>query len=389
MSSEHQAHLCPLGLWVALLVLWFVNLSEVRVICEPGGKQLQGNNRIVIHVTESYGGGVASAIRDYCRNYPEAKHHLIYAARADAPLDRSLMRDFTEVIEMGPGHFSRITRIREHIQQYPQATIHAHSSFGGAYARLAIRKSARRPIVYTPHCYGFERRDVSALRRGTFWLAEWMLAFNTTTFAACSKREQALSKWPLAGSRSVLLNNVPAGDIQASTSPVIRSKELKVVGAGRLSAQKDPGYFLDCIEFLRGNGYAVDPVWIGGGDPEMEAMLHEADIPTTGWLSRDETLKCMSEMDVYIHTAQWEGFPIAVLEAALAGVAIVVRDIPAFEGVEMPLRIDVPDELLNFWSQLYDLEFRNSVNDAVRDALSNCNDQQQSETLDRVYAMTT
>lgn len=331
---------------------------------------------------------MASAIRDYCRNYPEANHHLIYAARADAPIDGTLMGEFAKVIEMGPGHFSRITRIRKHIQQYPEATIHAHSSFGGVYARLAVRKSTRRPIIYTPHCYGFERLDVSGLHRGAFWVAEWLLAFNTTTFAACSKREQILSKWPLVSNRAVLLNNVPASDIQPPITPSRSSNKLKVVGAGRLSAQKDPGYFLDCIEFLRGNGYSVDPLWIGGGNPEMEAMLHEADIPTTGWLSRDETLKCMSEMDVYIHTAQWEGFPIAVLEAALAGVAIVVRNIPAFTGVDMPLRIDAPDELLGFWSQLYDLEFRDGVNEAVRLALSNCNDQQQSETLDRVYSMT-
>lgn len=331
---------------------------------------------------------MASAIRDYCRNYPEAQHHLIYAARADAPVDSSLMTKFAKVVEMGSGHVNRIARIREHIQQHPEATVHAHSSFGGAYARLAVRKSARRPIVYTPHCYGFERRDVSGLHRGAFWVAEWLLAFNTTTFAACSKREQALSNWPLVSSRAVLLNNVPASDIQPPMTPASRSNELKVVGAGRLSAQKDPGYFVDCIEFLRGNGYSVDPLWIGGGNPEMEAMLHEADIPTTGWLSRDETLQCMSEMDVYIHTALWEGFPIAVLEAALAGMAIVVRDIPAFTGVEMPLRIDVPDELLRFWSRLYDSEYRNGVNEAVRKALSNCNDEQQGEVLDRVYAMT-
>ncbi len=287
---------------------------------------------------------------------------------------------------MGSGHISRIARIRRIIQRYPEATIHAHSSFGGAYARLAIRKSVRHPIVYTPHCYGFERRDVSAVHRGAYWVAEWLLAFNTTTFAACSKREQALSQWPLASSKTVLLTNVPAVDIQPAPAPPSGSTKLKVVGAGRLGAQKDPGYFLECIEFLRGNGYSVDPLWIGGGDPEIEAMLHAADIPTTGWLPREETLKRLGEMDVYIHSALWEGFPIAVLEAALVGVAIVVRDIPAFAGVDMPLRIVEPDELLAFWSELYSVEFRRTVNEAVRHALKECNDQQQGKTLDRVYA---
>lgn len=351
-----------------------------------GGQQLQGNAQIVIHVTESYGGGVASAIRDYCRNYPDAEHHLIFAARADAPADSPSSRQFAEVIEMGPGHFKRISRIREHVLQYPAAVIHAHSSFGGAYARLAVRKSPGRPIVYTPHCYGFERRDVSGLRRWAFRAAEWLLAFNTSTFAACSQREQALSKWPLVSSQTVFLPNVPAADIPSAQVPSYSSPELKVFGAGRLGAQKDPKYFVDCIELLRRNGYSVAPLWIGGGDPEMEAVLHQANIPTTGWLSREEALQRMSDADVYIHTAHWEGFPIAVLEAALAGVAIVVRDIPAFNGADMPLRIRRPAELLDFWPRIYDLKFRISTNKAVREALSDCNDQEQIATLKRIYA---
>lgn len=347
---------------------------------------MQGNKRIVIHVTESYGGGVASAIRDYCRNYPEAEHHLIYASRADAPIDYSFFQVFARVTEMGPRHISRIARIREYVKQYGQATIHAHSSWGGAYARLAVRRSAQYPIVYTPHCYGFERQDVSTVHRGAYWIAEWVLAFNTTTFAACSKREMWLSRWPFASARAVLLNNVPANDIMPPGSVDSRHDTLKVVGAGRLTAQKDPEYFLDCVEFLRANGYSIEPLWIGGGDPDVEAMFHEADIPTTGWLSREEGLKRMSEADVYIHSARWEGFPIAVLEAALAGVAIVVRDIPAFMDIPMPLRITVPDQLLEFWSDLYSAEFRSGVNGAVKHALKECNDEQQSETLDVVYA---
>lgn len=347
---------------------------------------MQRDKRVVIHITESFGGGVAGAIKDYCRNYPEAKHHLIYAARADAPIDRSVTDEFEEVVEMRSGHLSRIAQIREYIQKYECATVHAHSSFGGAYARLAVRKSERHPIVYTPHCYGFERRDVGVIHRAAYWSAEWLLAFNTTTFAACSKRELALSKWPLVSARTVLLNNVAASDITPSLASERRSHTLKVVGAGRLSPQKDPEFFLNCIESLRRNGYPVDPLWIGGGNAEVEAMLHAADIPTTGWLTRSESLKRMSDADVYIHSARWEGFPIAVLEAALAGVAIVVRDIPAFMGVELPLRIDVPDRLLGFWSNLHSEEFRRDINAGVRRALRECNDQKQRESLDQVYA---
>ncbi|MGC0236666.1 glycosyltransferase [Arthrobacter sp. SD76] len=341
----------------------------------------------MIHVTESYGGGVASAIRDYGRNYPRAEHHLIYAPREDAPVDQSLMAGFAQVIKMDGGHLTRVACIRRHAKQFPKAIIHAHSSFGGLYARLAVRKTDRRPIIYTPHCYGFERRDVGLFRRSTFWVAEWLLAFNTTIFAACSRREQSLSKWPLSSSRSIFLTNVPTGDIGKSASVRDKSSALRVVGAGRLGPQKDPQFFRDCVDALRLGGFAIDPLWIGGGDAEKEALLQEAGIPTTGWLSRSDTLKNLAQADVYIHTARWEGFPIAVLEAALTGLAIVVRDIPAFEGVDMPLRISSPSDLLDFWQKLDIPEYRDQVAMAVNEALADCNDKQQRQTLEELYAL--
>ncbi|MEV7572209.1 glycosyltransferase [Pseudarthrobacter sp. NPDC089323] len=340
----------------------------------------------MIHVTESYGGGVASAIRDYGRNYPRAEHHLIYAPREDSPVDPSLMAGFAQVIKMDEGLLTRVACIRRHVKRFPKAIIHAHSSFGGLYARLAIRKTNERRIIYTPHCYGFERRDVGLLQRSTFWLAEWLLAFNTTIFAACSRREQSLSKWPLSSSRSIFLTNVPTGDIGKSASVGDGSSALRVVGAGRLGPQKDPQFFSECIDALRLGGFAIDPLWIGGGDAEKEALLHEAGIPTTGWLSRSETLKNLAQADVYIHTARWEGFPIAVLEAALTGLAIVVRDIPAFEGVDMPLRISSPSDLLGFWQKLGVPEYRDQVAMAANEALADCNDRQQRKTLEELYA---
>jgi glycosyltransferase involved in cell wall biosynthesis len=48
---------------------------------------------------------------------------------------------------------------------------------------------------------------------------------------------------------------------------------------------------------------------------------------------------------VYLHTAAWEGAPVALLEAAASGLAVVARDIPAISSLDVPLRRSTPHEL--------------------------------------------
>lgn len=340
----------------------------------------------MIHITESYGGGVAAAIRDYCRNYPYADHHLIYGPRGDAPVDESQRAFFSKVTELGSGHLRRIARIRSYLKDYPEAAVHAHSSFAGAYTRAALRKTAKRPIIYTPHCYGFERRDIGRGMRAIYWMAEWFFAFNTTAFAACSQREEELSKWPLVSAKRVVLQNVPAGDVRPRLEKSVATEDLVVVGAGRLGPQKDPEFFRDCIVALREAGHSIEPLWIGGGDPEIERMLEDSGIATTGWLSRESVLERLREADVYIHSAAWEGFPIAVLEAAITRVPIIVRDIPAFFGVDLPLVINSPSELSQIWPGLESVSGRSAVVRAAAKVLGSYTDTTQSRVLHSLYA---
>nr|WP_286138790.1 glycosyltransferase [Arthrobacter sp. OV608] len=341
----------------------------------------------MIHVTESFGGGVAAAIRDYCRNFPSAEHHLVFAPRSDAPVDPADMGSFASVTELRPGHFRRIRDLRRYMRRHPNAVIHAHSSFAGAYVRASIVKTDHRPIIYTPHCYGFERRDSGRSTRSLFWLLEWLFSFNTTVFAACSKREEQLSNWPMAPARSVHVPNVASSDVVSVQRPIELGRVRHVVGAGRLGPQKDPSFFRDCILALRDAGYEVDATWIGGGDLDTELMLAEAGIAITGWLPRPDVLERLKAADVYIHSARWEGFPIAVLEASLMGVPIVARDIAAFAGIEMPLLVDSPEELVDSWPDLESADVRLEMVKSTAAALANCNDLAQAEALRGLYQL--
>ncbi|WP_285240461.1 glycosyltransferase [Pseudarthrobacter sp. MEB009] len=328
---------------------------------------------------------MAAAIRDYCRNYSSAEHHLVYAPRDDAPVEETDIADFASVTRLRTGHVRRVRDLRRYFKSQPAAIVHAHSSFAGAYVRAAIVKSDSRPIIYTPHCYGFERKDSSVSHRFIYWAMEWLLSFNTTAFAACSKREEALSNWPLASARSIHVPNVASQDLEESAELHFQDVVTRVVGAGRLGPQKDPAFFRDCVIDLRKAGFDIDAVWIGGGDPETELMLTNANIELTGWLPRSGVLDQLKAADVYIHSAKWEGFPIAVLEASLIGVPVVARRIAAFDGVDMPVLIDSPADLVEEWRSLISSSFRRNMVKLTAEALADCNDEAQANALGNLY----
>ncbi|MFE4080511.1 glycosyltransferase [Paenarthrobacter sp. YIM B13468] len=371
-------------LYSGLKVMWMLYIGDMGL-----GTKIEsiGDARVrpVVHVTESFGGGVAAAIRDYCRNYPFAEHHLVYAPRTDAPIEASDISEFASVTRLVSGHLRRIADLRRFLRNHPDAVVHAHSSFAGAYVRAAIAKSPRRPIVYTPHCYGFERRDTGIVQRSAFWALEWMFAFNTTAFAACSQREEELSNWPLTSAKTVHVPNVVSSDIPVRDVHIPSGRIMRVVGAGRLGPQKDPMFFRDCVVALRDAGYDVEATWIGGGEPDMELMLATAGIATTGWLTRSGVLDNFKVADVYIHSAKWEGFPIAVLEASTMGVPIVARDISAFTGVDIPLLINSPDDLVRAWPELQSASVRHAMVRSVASALEHCNDVEQAKALRGLY----
>ena len=341
----------------------------------------------IVHVAESFGGGVASAIRDYARNAPEFEHRLIYAERAEAPIGPDETADFSGAMLMPHGHLARVSWIKDYIGKSGESVIlHAHSSLAGAYVRLAVRASST-PIVYTPHCYSFERRTSSPAVKAVHRFAEWVFSFNTTVFAACSRREANLSQWLLSQATVVLVPNVAPirgegrkGLTEAASAPLL------VAGAGRLSAQKDPKFFADTVSALRESGYSIRAQWIGGGDESMVEMLEGTGITVTGWQSRDAGLRLLAEADVYVHTAAWEGFPVALLESISLGVPVVARAIPALNGINLPLVMRKPEDAVAFWHRLGTKHQREIVLQACQRSVENNTDRSQATALSRAYS---
>ena len=109
-----------------------------------------------------------------------------------------------------------------------------------------------------------------------------------------------------------------------------------VITTGRITAQKDPKFFIEVAGLVRERSPQAKFIWVGDGDPEAKRGLEGAGVNVTGWLEPDEVSSLLQRSGVYLHTASFEGFPISILEAAAIGLPIVVRSIPAYDG--SPLR---------------------------------------------------
>ncbi|WP_372736445.1 glycosyltransferase [Nocardioides sp.] len=288
----------------------------------------------VLHVVESYGAGTASAVGQYVLATPDLEHHLIRRLRDDDDhADDGELARFASVTEMNPGVLSAVRSVRSCVKSLQPDVVHAHSSFGGAFARLAVRKRATRGrgalLVHTPHCYATERQDLGGPARRGYALAERLLGLNTDVVAACSGREAHLGARFAPRARHVVVPNV------TEVTPGSQSRQPQqgppvITAMGRLTAQRDPGVFRDLVGLLATR--VEQPVrarWIGGGDPALVDALTRVGIEVTGWLPRSTALDLLSTSALYVHTARWDGAPMTMIEAHALGLPQVALLSPA------------------------------------------------------------
>ena len=143
-----------------------------------------------------------------------------------------------------------------------------------------------------------------------------------------------------------LLNGVPlpALDHLAAQRPVQREQlglspdEFLVLGVGRMAAQKRPLLFLDLAEALSRSLPRARFLWVGDGvmSGAWDARVQERGLAKTvrrlAW--QPDVQPFLAAADLFLHTAEYEGLPFAVLEALAAGK-------PAAISAELAAELDV------------------------------------------------
>ncbi|MEO8093705.1 MAG: glycosyltransferase [Pseudolysinimonas sp.] len=297
---------------------------------------------VVLHVVESWSAGVRSAVLQFVAATPEVEHHLLRGVkRSEFAADDE--HGFASVGVLPTGVLAARRAIRRGVAAVGPDVVHAHSSYAGVFVRTTLRRDADRRIVYSPHCFAFERRDVAAPVRLVIRMLEHLLARNTDTIAACSPGEARVASRLRAG-RVIYVPNVASVPALAMLE---HRDPNRVVAVGRIGAQKDPDFFRAAVLHLRRNGHPdLDARWIGDGDDRIARLrLERAGIPTSGWLSSFDAHKALGQAGVYLHTARWEGFPVSILEAIELGIPVIAREVPTMVGAIATPGITTPQQM--------------------------------------------
>jgi len=294
----------------------------------------------ILHVVDRTSGGVPVAVQTYLDNSPPGVSHIVITPFENGEPPKHWIGHNCDLVDLGMGHLARIKRLRLTIKALRPSAVHAHSSFSGLYARLSTSSQRTQPVIYSPHCFAFERTDQSRLLRFVYRSIERLLARNTHVVAACSRREAeiALNSLPRLSGRAVAIPNIRS--IYPANATAWPGGQLVVGMIGRISPQKSPSTYVDLVERLRAAQPQVRGLWLGDGPPAERNKLKDRGVEISGWLSPAKLREQLISCDLYIHSAAWEGFPIAVLDAHAAGLPILVRQIGAFADVPRRLTVE-------------------------------------------------
>lgn len=293
----------------------------------------------ILHVTEAMGGGTESAIREFVRADTHDEHHLLFRARSGSSSNAGL-GDFVSATAVKGGVGRLRSAIREKVAELEPDVIHLHSSWAGLVGRDR-RQHAAAGIVYSPHCFYFERQDVGRVRRRIAEVVEQRLARLTDVLVAVSPHEVNLARSHGAGN-AVFVPNLLRGWSPPPNRSACTGTPL-IATVGRVAPQKDPDFFLEVHRAATEAGLQADWVWIGDGDERSVAKLRRRGVTVTGWLPREEARARLLCASVYVHTAAWEAGPVSLEEARLAGVPVVARSIASLVSLGYPAGLTTPD----------------------------------------------
>lgn len=299
----------------------------------------------VLHITESFGGGVQTALYSYVhssRREPYS-HFLVARARQNDLTNDSNDNVFVKTRWVEGGLLQFMRDANQTIAEVKPDIVHLHSSKAGFLGRFLKLNNAR--LVYTPHCYAFEREDISGLAQQLYKTLEKVRLNKIDVVAGCSQRECDLAI-SIGAKRAELLNNYVSYQTEEREDRQ-ENATLKVVVLGRVTPQKDPQFLIRTLSHLDlvGLNRQLEIKWIGGGDRDLELRLKDAGVQVTGMLPRDEVVKQLKASDIYLHTAAWEGMPLTILEAAKFHLPMVIRSIGATKDLNYPFLAQTPEDM--------------------------------------------
>jgi glycosyltransferase involved in cell wall biosynthesis len=291
----------------------------------------------VVHIVEALEGGVYTYFKDLSAFFGDEKKSetietaIIYSSNRNGVSLQKVNTEFSNNVTLINLNMVReisffqdyraIIKLHKELKKLNPDIIHLHSSKAGVLGRIAaffLFKKVK--LFYTPHGYAFLRTDISKNTKKFYsGIEKSFQRLFGGTIIACGDTEFEIAK--KIGPAELIRNGVDIDDIRQHYLPQENTK-LVVGTSGRISSQKNPELFNKiALRFPD-----LNFVWIGDG--ELKSILNASNIRITGWITdKNEVLKQLNSIDIYLQTSLWEGLPIAVLEAMVLEKPVIATNI--------------------------------------------------------------
>jgi len=335
----------------------------------------------VIYVVESFASGVYTFLAELSSSIAlEYEVVIIYSLRKETP--KNFKEDFSNNIRFIEIDMCRGLNIYKNIKSLVQLiiilkkekpqVIHLHSSKAGFLGRLAckINRFDMNKVFYNPHGFSFLQRNESNFKRKLFYTLESVAGKLGGCIIGCSQGEMEQAK--KISNKCININN---GINLKKIDEILRENnlnlnldvkhKLRIGTVGRICHQKNPELFNEIA-----SGYPqYDFIWIGDG--ALKSKLLSENIKVTGWAQREDVIKELLNIDIFILTSLWEGLPISLLEAMYLGKPVIVSNVIGNRDVVQDkingyIANDLQEyiKIINYITEneiVYDIEFKTKV----------------------------
>lgn len=245
--------------------------------------------------------------------------------------------DRCSVFEMGLYCVTSFRATLRHCAEWKPDVIHAHFALPTGLLAWGVHRRTGFPYVITAHLGDVpggapEQTDRLFRLAGPLARVVWRDAAAAT---AVSSYVQQLAEKAYGKKVTRILNGI---DLTGATPPAPRGRPARhLVFVGRFNPQKCPLFLIDVLADVADLDWKLTMVGDGlllNATRRQAQFYHlQSRVEFPGWLRGNAVQEVLADADLLLMPSNFEGLPLAAIEALKHGVAIVASDIPGIRDV--------------------------------------------------------